>query len=254
MVIGKVIHKYGSFFPDFDEIFYNLGYDGICFDEKSDIKLFLQIPNLKKTDILEYFEDHFLGSIFEDACEFNDLDCPLFYTEDENLKNSIKPNYNSEYVSIIGQLFLAGYIDFGITPRSEDKYTRTDYPTNLSYYKEDKYQAWIYFRDNFFYTNAFLKGYYDDILIYKGKEYTANTLPKLKKGETIHSTMHSAASWDMPRYWSGYNIWVTRTQKGTKYLREILEPRVYNKYKDLEVEIDDKGNVLRWIGEINRET
>ncbi|EIA47616.1 hypothetical protein cco14_08470, partial [Campylobacter coli 80352] len=28
----------------------------------------------------------------------------------------------------------------------------------------------------------------------------------------------------------------------------------YNKYKDLEVEIDDKGNVLRWIGEINRET
>ncbi|EIB18168.1 hypothetical protein cje100_07866, partial [Campylobacter jejuni subsp. jejuni LMG 23216] len=27
----------------------------------------------------------------------------------------------------------------------------------------------------------------------------------------------------------------------------------YNKYKDLEVEIDDKGNVLRWIGEINRD-
>ncbi|MGJ0159219.1 hypothetical protein ACP0SI_09220 [Campylobacter coli] len=202
--------------------------------------------------MLEYFEDHFLGSTLQDGCEFNDTCFPLFFTEDENLKNSIKPNYNSEYVNIIGQLFLAGYIDFGINPRSEDKYTRTDYPTNLSYYKEDKYQAWIYFRDNFFYTNTFLKSDEDDILIYKGKEYTVNTLPKLKKGETIYSTMYGAASWDMPRYWSGYNIWVTRTQKGTKYLREILEPRVYNKYKDLEVEIDDKGSVLRWIGEINR--
>ncbi|EAI3389612.1 hypothetical protein IO457_001646 [Campylobacter coli] len=250
MAIGKVIHKYGSFFPDFDEIFYKIKYEIYRGDWET--LLFLQIPNLKKTDILEYFEDHFLGSTLQDGCEFNDTCFPLFFTEDENLKNSIKPNYNSEYVNIIGQLFLAGYIDFGIAPRSEDKYTRTDYSTNLSYYKEDKYQAWIYFRDNFFYTDAFSKGYYDDILIYKGKEYTVNTLPKLKKGETIYSTMYGAASWDMPRYWSGYNIWVARTEKGTKYLREILEPRVYNKYKDLEVEIDDKGSVLRWIGEINR--
>ena len=37
-------------------------------------------------------------------------------------------------------------------------------------------------------------------------------------------------------------------------INEILAPKFYNKYKDLEVEIDDKGNVLRWIGEINRET
>ncbi|EKE4839768.1 hypothetical protein OU089_001848, partial [Campylobacter coli] len=44
------------------------------------------------------------------------------------------------------------------------------------------------------------------------------------------------------------------TPKGTKYFQEILAPKFYNKYKDLEVEIDDKGNVLRWIGEINRET
>ncbi|HEB7545995.1 hypothetical protein [Campylobacter coli] len=250
MAIGKVIHKYGSFFPDFDEIFYKIKYEIYRGDWET--LLFLQIPNLKKTDILEYFEDHFLGSTLQDGCEFNDTCFPLFFTEDESLKNSIKPNYNSEYVSIIGQLFLAGYIDFGINPRSEDKYTRTDYPTNLSYYKEDKYQAWIYFRDNFFYTNTFLKSDEDDILIYKGKEYTANTLPKLKKGETIYSTMYGAASWDMPRYWSGYNIWVARTEKGTKYLREILEPRIYNKYKDLEVEIDDKGNIIRWIGKINR--
>ncbi|MGI7165693.1 hypothetical protein ACNGDN_09280, partial [Campylobacter coli] len=56
-----------------------------------------------------------------------------------------------------------------------------------------------------------------------------------------------------PQYWSQYNIWIATTLKGTKYFQEILAPKFYNKYKDLEVEIDDKGNVLRWIGEINRD-
>ncbi|HED6133944.1 TPA: hypothetical protein R5X18_001631 [Campylobacter coli] len=49
-----------------------------------------------------------------------------------------------------------------------------------------------------------------------------------------------------------YNINCFRTQKGTKYFNEILAPKFYNKYKDLEVEIDDKGNIIRWIGKINR--
>ncbi|VUA74703.1 Uncharacterised protein [Campylobacter coli] len=102
MAIGKVIHKYGSFFPDFDEIFYKIKYE--IYRGDWEMLFFLQIPNIKKTDILEYFEDHFLGSTLQDGCEFNDTCFPLFFTEDENLKNSIKPNYNSEYVSIIGQL------------------------------------------------------------------------------------------------------------------------------------------------------
>ncbi|EHL8267774.1 hypothetical protein I9Q68_02340, partial [Campylobacter coli] len=55
-----------------------------------------------------------------------------------------------------------------------------------------------------------------------------------------------------PQYWSQYNIWVATTPKGTKYFNEILAPKFYNKYKDLEVEIDDKGNIIRWIGKINR--
>ncbi|MEE6575280.1 hypothetical protein VWM83_09345, partial [Campylobacter coli] len=42
-----------------------------------------------------------------------------------------------------------------------------------------------------------------------------------------------------PQYWSQYNIWVATTPKGTKYFNEILAPKFYNKYKDLEVEIDD---------------
>ncbi|EMC2185320.1 hypothetical protein VB610_002191, partial [Campylobacter jejuni] len=143
MAIGKVIHKYGSFFPDFDEIFYKIKYE--IYRGDWEMLFFLQIPNIKKTDILEYFEDHFLGSTLQDGCEFNDTCFPLFFTEDENLKNSIKPNYNSEYVSIIGQLFLAGYIEFGMCGLQNKE-------ENLLSNQGDKYQAWIYFRDNFFYT------------------------------------------------------------------------------------------------------
>lgn len=59
-------------------------------------------------------------------------------------------------------------------------------------------------------------------------------------------------SWDTPNKWSKYNINVMPTPKGTQYFNETLAPRFYNKYKDLEVEIDEKGNIIQWIGEINR--
>lgn len=52
-------------------------------------------------------------------------------------------------------------------------------------------------------------------------------------------------SWDTPRYWSQYNIWAARTPKGTQYFNKILSPRFYNKYKDLEVDIDSKGDIVR---------
>lgn len=67
-----------------------------------------------------------------------------------------------------------------------------------------------------------------------------------------YSLILNDVSWDTPQYWSQYNIWVATTSKGTKYFNEILAPKFYNKYKDLEVEIDDKGNIIRWIGKINR--
>ncbi|MBX1613529.1 hypothetical protein I9R69_04660 [Campylobacter coli] len=227
MAIGKVIHKYGSFFPDFDEIFYKIKYE--IYRGDWEMLFFLQIPNIKKTDILEYFEDHFLGSTLQDGCEFNDTCFPLFFKEDENLKNSIKPNYNSEYVSIIGQLFLAGYVEFGMCGLQNKE-------ENLLSNQGDKYQAWIYFRDNFFYTEAYCRDIMEVKELYKD----------MSDDDYVYS------SWNTPQYWDRYRFWVARTEKGTKYLREILEPRIYNKYKDLEVEIDDKGSVLRWIGEINR--
>ena len=99
-----------------------------------------------------------------------------------------------------------------------------DEPTQptLSNYKEDKYQAWAYFRDNFICKEHF-------------------------NAEDFCDT-----SWNTPNKWSKYNINVMPTLKGTQYFNEILAPRFYNKYKDLRVEIDEKGNIIQWIGEIHR--
>ncbi len=90
--------------------------------------------------------------------------------------------------------------------------------------KENKYETWKYFRDNYIYS------------------YNDNLVNHATKGDF----WRNLDNWDM------YNINCFRTQKGTKYFNEILAPKFYNKYKDLEVEIDDKGNIIRWIGKINR--
>ena len=231
MAIGRVMHENVVLFPDFDDIFRE-----IKRDEFWEMQLFLQIPNLTKTDILEYFEYIALGySIGGVECDC--LYIPMSYldSKDEVIENDSNPTYISEYINIVGQLFLGDYIDFGSYYDNDDR-EKIDYPTNLSYYKEDKYQAWIHFRDNYFYISRFNRDLDE---------------PKTTD-ENGYSLILDDASWDTPKYWSQYNIWVTRTQKGTKYFDEILSPRFYNKYKDLEVEIDDKGNVIRWIGQINR--
>ena len=220
---------------------------------------------LNKVNVLEFFEYYFLlicgKSIGISRWELDTLmliDAYHIDNLDDTLSpNPPKPTYISEYINIVGQLFLAGYIDFGSYCDDEDR-DKIDYPENLSYYKEDKYQAWIYFRDNFFYANAFNKSDDDDIMIYEGKEYSTKDCPTYFNTETKrkkycgYSTMYSDTSWDTPKYWSQYNIWVAQTEKGTKYFNEILAPRFYNKYKDLEVEIDEKGNIIKWIGKINR--
>ncbi|EAI7345094.1 hypothetical protein CNQ96_06425 [Campylobacter coli] len=198
---------------------------------------------ITKMDILELFEYYILficgKSMGVSRWECNNLillgTCNIDNLSNPFSLNTSKPTYISEYINILGQLFLAGYIDFGSYCDEEDR-NKIDYPSNLSYYKEDKYQAWIYFRDNFFYTEAYCR----DIMEVK------EPYKDMSDDDYVYS------SWNTPQYWDRYRFWVARTEKGTKYLREILEPRIYNKYKDLEVEIDDKGSVLRWIGEINR--
>lgn len=190
------------------------------------LEIFLTNPNITKVDILDFFELSGLCYYCDSYRYGNKFECDELFWEIPNSRlDSIKSTYISEYINIIGQLFLAGYIDFLCD--WDDDYERIDYPTNLSYYKEDKYQAWIYFRDNFFYKERFLRKYDDNY----------NEIIKV--------------SWDTPKYWSEYNILVARTPKGDEYFEKVLSPRFYNKYKDLEVEIDSKGNIIRWIGKIN---
>ena len=232
MAIGRVVSKNVVLFPDFDDFEY--GKD----DEFWEMELFLQIPNLTKVDILEYFEYRVFCNTTPKGrveCDFNLVPMSYLDSNNEIIENDSKPSYISEHINIIGQLFLAGYIDFGSYYDNDDR-EKIDYPTNLSYYKEDKYQAWIYFRDNFFYTDA----YYRDIIDFREK------YPNMSDDDYRH------ADWNTPQYWDRYMFWVARTPKGDEYFEKVLAPRFYNKYKDLEVEIDSKGNVVRWIGEINR--
>ncbi|TLD85412.1 hypothetical protein [Helicobacter sp. MIT 05-5294] len=223
----------------------NKALDRFCNNDKGqcfEMDLFLDyLRYTTKSDILLSFEYLFLGLIDDKFFARNEVDSITIQAYHiDHLDNNLSPNpprptYISEYINVIGQLFLAGYIDFGSYCDDEDR-NRIDYPTNLSYYKEDKYQAWIHFRDNYFYANRFNRDLDEpDTIDEKG-----------------YSLILGDTSWDTPKYWSQYNIWVARTPKGTKYFNEILAPRFYNKYKDLEVEIDEKGNIIRWIGEINR--
>ena len=249
-MIGKVIDEIGNFF------YCMLDADVYEFDEFSN--LFLKIPNITKVEILEYFEYLIISySFFATRIDSNDIIPEFFYQSKDDIA-SAKATYQSEYIDVIGQSFLAGYIDYGIFySRNEDK-NRVDYPTNLSYYKEDKYRAWIYFRDNYFYKE---KAYYrdldkDDIRIYNGKEYFPETCPyKIVDGKKCllgYSALTSKTTWDKPHHWSYLNTWIGITEKGIEYYEKDLQPRLYNKYKDLSVELDDNYNIIRWIGHINR--
>ena len=232
MAIGRVIKEIK--FTLFYDFLNNIAYDRSGWQ----LELFLQIPNLVKVDILECFEyvilDLATGPFREDngirELDSQFLEYPRDILDKNLLENDTKPNYASEYINTIGQLFLAGYIEFGMCGL-QDKEANL-----LSNQKEDKYQAWIYFRDNFFYTNAYNRDMIEVRTKYKD----------MSDDDYIYST------WDTPQFWDKYRFWVSRTPKGTKYFNEILAPKFYNKYKDLEVEIDDKGNIIKWIGQINR--
>ena len=198
-----------------------------------EFELFLQIPNLTKVDILEYFEESILdlamgysGNGIELDSLFFDF---LFDSTNVTAGNSTNPTYISEYINVVGQLFLGGYIDFGLCGLQDKE-------ENLLSRQKDTYQAWIHFRDNFFYTDA----YYRDITDLEEK------YPNMSDDD------YRNADWNTTQYWDMYTFWVARTPKGDEYLEKVLAPRFYNKYKDLEVEIDSKGNIIRWIGRINR--
>ncbi|TQR53005.1 hypothetical protein [Campylobacter troglodytis] len=233
MVIGRVLKDKdsGIFHDDFYDLRHKLEREG---NVDFNFKLFSQIPKLAKTDVLEYFAirvlDLAIGPFGEDDGS-TEVDSLFFnYPEEDLLENDIKPSYASEYINTVGQLFLAGYIEFGLCNKNDTE------ENHLSRVRDDKYQAWIHFRDNYFYTAAYL---YDMIDL---KE----------RYKDMSNEDYQYSNWDTPKFWNMYHFWVCRTPKGTKYFKEVLAPKFYNKYKDLEVEVDDEGKVIRWIGQINR--
>ena len=203
-------------FNECDEIF-----------EKEVVSVFLNaIPNATKANILELMEYYFLQSITMFARHESDEMMPHLSENESNYDiDSPEPTYISEYIGIVGNLFLAGYIDFLCD--WDDDYKQTDYPTNLSYYGNSKYEAWVYFRDNFFYKKKFCRSYDED-----------------RNNEEGYSVLYSCTSWYKPDDWSQYNILVAVTEKGKKYLNEILAPKFYEKYKDVEIYLDDEGNII----------
>ena len=114
-------------------------------------------------------------------------------------------------------VFWGGLIDF--TCKDEEK--------SLFYAFNSSFEAWKYFEEIFFYQ-------YQNYLYSNDKKENSKTF------------------WNNPKNWNSWDINVAQTEKGTKYFNEVLAPRFYNKYKDLEVEIDSKGNIIKWIGKINR--
>ena len=219
MAIGRVLGETDKYLcEEFADIFSKKGLE--------EFDVLMQIPNITKVDILEYFEYYIFTYIINIDTELDSI----FMTTNKNTEsNDSSPTYVSEFINVVGQLFLGGYIDFGLCGLQDKE-------ENLLSRQKDKYQAWIYFRDNFFYTGAYELGITD----------LEEKYPNMSDDEYIYS------NWDTPQYWDMYTFWVARTPKGDEYFEKVLTPRFYNKYKDLEVEIDSKGNIVRWIGRINR--
>ena len=213
---AKIIYERNKqVFRESDELF-----------SKPTISIFLKVmPHATKVVILEFMEYLFLRLISTFARHESDEMMPYLISYDNDDIDSPNPTYISEYIGIVGNLFLAGYIDFLCD--YDDDYKQTDYPTNLSYYGNSKYEAWVYFRDNFFYKKRFDR-----------TDEENNDHPDW------FATFYFATSWDKPEDWSGKNIVVDLTPKGKQYLNETLAPKFYEKYKDVEIYLDDEGNII----------
>ena len=214
---AKIIYECNKqVFRESDELF-----------SKPTISIFLKVmPHATKVVILEFMEYLFLRLISTFARHESDEMMPYLSENESNYDiDSPNPTYISEYIGIVGNLFLAGCIDFLCD--YDDDYKQTDYPTNLSYYGNSKYEAWVYFRDNFFYKKRFDR-----------TDEENNNHPDW------FATFYFATSWDKPEDWSGKNIVVALTPKGKQYLSETLAPKFYEKYKDVEIYLDDEGNII----------
>ena len=206
--ILKPNELYGWVFNKDEELYKALGFD--CWMD-SFIRILAQIPGTRKKDILDYIE----YEIF-DWYEWFELhwiiQSDYKLADEDNPEISAYPTYAGEYFGVMGQLFLGGMIDFGIEGENLRK-KWADFDTNLS--KIDLgmslYEKWIYFRDNFFFGYKFLE--------------EENITPKAE------------ITWKNPDTWSRFSHWICMTKAGKEYRDKILKPRLYEKYKDIVIEV-----------------
>nr|WP_315082711.1 hypothetical protein [uncultured Campylobacter sp.] len=132
--------------------------------------------------------------------------------DEDNPEISAYPTYAGEYFGVMGQLFLGSMIDFGIEGGNLRE-KGTNFNTNLS--KIDLgmslYEKWIYFRDNFFFGYKFL--------------------------EEDNITPQAEITWKYPNTWSRFSHWICMTKAGKEYCDKILKPKLYEKYKDVVIEV-----------------
>ena len=202
--------RYGWVFSQDERLFKAFGFN----ENGPFLKILPKTPNVEKKDILDYFAYRIfcLCEWFElDSMIADDYDYMLPPYED-NPEISAHPTYAGEYFGVMGQLFLGGMVDFGIEGGNLRE-KGTDFNTNLS--KIDLgmslYEKWIYFRDNFFCGYKFL--------------------------EEDKITPQAEITWKNPNTWSRFSHWICMTKVGKEYCDKILKPKLYEKYKDVVVEV-----------------
>ena len=111
------------------------------------INVFLKLyPQAKKTDILELLEYMLMYMICSEN-KLRECDEILWFPLSKDSKgygkngacfNEPLPSFESEYISILGELFLAGYVDFVAEEEIKEKEYKDVY---LSEYKANIYEA-----------------------------------------------------------------------------------------------------------------
>ena len=132
--------------------------------------------------------------------------------------NLCDENVRDILIMFFGQFYLNNFIDTDI------KY-KTSANINLNI---RKFEEWKILRENFFYNLD---------------NFVARSYEPLK-----NYIRADCAFWEEPNRWCHHNVYMFITECGKKYYDEILIPSLYNKYKHIEVDIDEEGNVTKWYG------
>ncbi|EKH6747083.1 hypothetical protein O8S82_001794 [Campylobacter coli] len=101
-------------------------------------------------DILELFEMTILTS-FDNEAEMDETIFADYLFDFSNLYK-LANHYADDYVAIVGQLFLDDCIDFWRCVYHKMDNANTKTPNLSQYKKENKYETWKYFRDNYIYS------------------------------------------------------------------------------------------------------